>query len=265
MTSTNRTPLWRTQSWLAVTAATAATLTGCQLPDMAEADSAGAWSETCPDDRKVAVRVTVDASGSAGLDDVSGDFETAVRGRAARVAMCGGRLRVDAFAGSNAGTEVLFDGSVAVKGSTDTAKARRVPEAVDEVVATVESGFPLDRTGLSGGSDIVGQFWTAQQYVEQLGDGYVLDLVILTDGLDNKTVTTASIVSESTAVEAAKSVPVPELPGAWVTIAGLGEAADEPRDSRETKALVAFYEALCARTGAERCTVAVDYVSPVGG
>ncbi|MFT4010678.1 MAG: hypothetical protein QM655_11630 [Nocardioidaceae bacterium] len=270
MTASQRTPGRRTRirkaAVLLVTVlCIALSLTGCQINGTAPDDLGHAWASTCPKDKKVAAALDIDVSGSASVTEVSGGFEQALRDRAARVGMCGGRLRVSAFAGSNAGTETLFDGTVTVKGSTTNAKARLLLAAVDAVVEAVGQKFPLNTAAMAPGSDIVGQLWNAQTYASQLGDGYVLDLVIQTDGLDTKTLPTREIVDTATAATAAQAVRVPQLPGAWVTITGLGEVAGTPVDTTVTEALTTFYGHVCKRTGVARCVVAVDYVSPVGG
>lgn len=248
------------------TLALATLLTGCQLPLTTATSSDGAWANTCPSaGRKVAALVEVDASGSTPYTRVEGAFAQALRDRAARVAMCGGELRVAAFAGSDAGTIPLFDGPVPVQGSTTIAKARRVPAAVDTVVAAVSKRFPLHTATLAPGSDIVGQFTSAEQFAAQLGSSYVLDFVVVTDGLDNQTVSTNDITDMPSAKKLGQIVAVPSLAGAWVTVVGLGEDAGQPVDTDDAAALTVFYAELCRRSSATRCDVAVDYTSPVGG
>lgn len=249
-------------SALAVTALVAA----CSLNQANSTLAQGAgWQQTCPSGKQVAAEIAIDVSGSHRVSGVQGQFEQALRDRASRAAMCGGHLRVEAFSGSDAGTLPMFDGTLGVIGSTTNAKARRVPDAVDGVLSAVQKQFPLDTSRLTPGSDVVGQLWNGQQYVAQLGAGYVLDLVIQTDGLDNMTVSTDQITNVTDARDEADEVTVPDLSGAWVTITGLGETGGQPVDSSVTAALTAFYSEVCKRTNAAKCTIAIDYTSPVGG
>jgi len=265
MTPPNGTRVRHARTAVLLAGLTTACLTGCQLTGGGADRGAAAWSKTCPRGKKVAAELAVDVSGSYAVADVSGDFEQALRDLTARVAMCGGHLRVRFFSGSNAGSVVAFDRDVAVIGATAAARARRVPAAQTAVITEVESQLPVDLSDMAAGSDIVGQLAAQAQYVEQLGDDYVLDGVVLTDGEDNRTLPPKVLADTHSAEQAAKRLPVPDLPGAWVTIAGLGEVEGQPRSSTETATLIGFYTALCERTGAEKCVAVSDYVSSVGG
>lgn len=264
MTTPHRTRLWRALVAGPLACALLAS-TGCDLMPEASSQGAAAWAKTCPKGQQVAAELRADVSGSYGITKTTPDFKQALSDLTARVAMCGGHLRVVAFSGSNAGTAVLFDETVSVKGATSAAKARHVPAAVEQVITTVDAKLPVNTAGLAGGSAIASQLEGGKQYVEQLGNGYQLDEVILTDGLDNKAMPTAEIVDAKTATGAAGRVDVPELPGASVTFAGLGEVAGKPVDSAIANSLVTFYAALCKRTGADHCVAVSDYISPVGG
>ena len=53
----------------------------------------------------------------------------------------------------------------------------------------------------------------------------------------------------------AESVPLPDLSGVELTIAGIGRVAGEPPPSTYVTALKRFYEVVCERSGAAECLV----------
>ncbi|GCB48478.1 hypothetical protein SNL152K_5802 [Streptomyces sp. NL15-2K] len=112
------------------------------------------------------------------------------------------------------------------------------------------------------GSDITAQYRLAGEWSNQVGEGFRLHLVLLTDGFQNVGVDLGKrAISKQEAVELANKTDVPKLPGASVTVAGLGRVAGSPPRSDIVEGLVNFYDALCKKTGAAKCVSVTDYTS----
>ena len=54
---------------------------------------------------------------------------------------------------------------------------------------------------------------------------------------------------------------MPDLSGANVTIAGIGKVKGQAPPTKIVDRVKAFYQALCERTGAERCSVVTDFTA----
>lgn len=238
-------------------------LLGCSAPLAGVLAEGKALQAACPSGQMIASDVRVDASSTFVAGEVSGDFEALLRDEAARTAVCGGHLRVSAFAGSSAGTVTLFDEELGLPGATENARFRRIPGVQDHVVDEVSKNYG-QFDGMAGGSDIVGQFRLADEYVRQLGEQYVLNLVAYTDGLQNAGVDVGAARDAAEAEQMAQELAVPDLYGANVTIVGLGNRNGVKPSSRQTEVLVAYYEALCVRMNADRCLAATEYVAKSG-
>ncbi|MFL6090462.1 MAG: hypothetical protein ACJ71Z_10005 [Aeromicrobium sp.] len=186
-----------------------------------------------------------------------------LRDVAARTAVCGGHLRVSAFSGTSAGTATLFDDELGLVGATENARFRRIPDIQDHVVGEVSKKYG-DFQGLAGGSDVVGQFRLADEYVRQLGQGYVLQEYVVSDGMQNKAIDIGD-ASDSTEAEAmAHQLVVPDLSGADILITGLGNRNGAKPSSKHAELLVAFYTALCSRMNVAKCLANTEYVSKWG-
>lgn len=238
-------------------------LTGCDLA-AAHQDQSGARAilGSCPDDAKVGALVSIDATGSSQSANLGTAEMAVVRDKAMRVALCGGNLRVTAFTSSTAATGIVFDDSIPLVGATDNARLRRVEEAVATVLSDVEASFPetvATLHGGSGGTDVAGQFGLGREYSAQLGDGYVLDLVLVTDGFHNTGLNVASASSTEEAAALADQLPAVDLSGADVTVTGIGKVADRLPPTEVVDRLKAFYQSACENTGAATCTVVTDY------
>lgn len=209
-----------------------------------------------------AAMVTIDVSGTGRDEGVANQHLGAVRAVVRRTAICGGHLRVTAFAGTSAVTQPLYDGELQLAGATDIARLRKVPALVDDVMTTVAKGYQasLAAPPAGDGSDITGQYRLAGEYAAQLGSGYTLDYTLLTDGFQNTGVSAVSHpLSASEAKALAETVNVPSLKGATITVAGLGKVAGAPPPSDMVEGLVRFYDAVCARTEAATCTSVTDF------
>lgn len=238
---------------------------GCSAPLVGVLAEGKAWQATCPDGKAVASYVAIDMSGTYAEQSYGGDAQRVVHDAAARSAICGhgGHLRVVGFAGSSAKTATLFDDELTLAGATDNARFRRVPdliEAVDEEVAKNYAAV----SDLAPSSDITSQLRKADEYRDQLGSSYAVSVVVVSDGFQNAGLDPQSIVDPAMAPKVAAQVAVPDLDGIDLTFTGTGNVTGTPPDSRTTEALIAFYQAICSRSGASRCTVVTDYTSPKG-
>ena len=185
-----------------------------------------------------------------------------IRALVTETAVCGGgHLEVVAFSSSEAAFQTLYDGNVQPVGATENARLLQVPLIVNEVMKTITSALPRATKDLpSQGSDIISQFYAAAQYAEQLGSSYHLNVEILTDGVSTagEAITNTSGFTSAAAISLGKSVPVPSLKGALVTISGVGQVATgTPAPTWYVQALTNFYQIACRRTGAH-CTVVTN-------
>jgi hypothetical protein len=181
---------------------------------------------------------------------------------AARVAACGGRIRVVAFGPTAASTARLYDGELRPRGATENARFLRVPHLADEVVEHVRRQLPDVLAEVSGrGADPLSQFAAAEQFRRQLGPGYALHVVIATSGFGRD----VSTSENAAASDLAASVTVPDLTGAEVVVAGLGKVGRRaPTPTPVVEALRVFYGHVCERTNADSCLVITD-LAPLGG
>jgi hypothetical protein len=242
---------------------TALTLTACSPPVNAtgELGQDQAILATCAG-QQLAEMVTIDDSGTGRDQSIADQHLGAVRTVVRRTAICGGHLRVTAFAGTSAVTRPLYDGELQLAGATDIARLRKVPALVEDVMSTVSKGYQaaLAAPPAGDGSDITGQYRLAGEYADQLGKGYTLEFVLLTDGFQtNGADAIDHALSSDEAKRLAAKVNLPTLKGATVTVAGLGRVVGTPPQSDMVEGLVRFYDAVCARTGAAKCTSVTDF------
>lgn len=220
---------------------------------------------SCPKDTRPASKVDLDVSGSSLTATLQPERAAVIRDVARQTAVCGGHLRVTAFSGSSASTAVLYDGELSLPGATDNARLRRVPDLVDKVIATVTQAYSGAVGQLDpGSSDIVAEVRLASEYANQLNNGYQLRLVVLTDGFQTAGFDLGgSALTDAQATALADRVKLPKLPGAHVTVAGIGKVVGPPPPSTVVDGVIAFYNALCARTEAASCLSVTDY-TPAG-
>lgn len=211
--------------------------------------------------KPVAAFIAVDATGSSGSPAVVDRRVTAAQGEVRRAVICGGHLRVIAFGGTSAETSVVFDGAVSLPGATDIAKLRHVDSVVDPINTAVAKGIRASFASppAGEGTDIVGQYRLTSEYAAQEAMSGRLEFLLLTDGFQNVgSITVPRGMTVLSARKLARSVSVPPLPGASVTVAGLGQVKDTPPSSSEVEGLIAFYNALCAKTKASTCLSVSD-------
>ncbi len=170
---------------------------------------------------------------------------------------------VRAFSASSGATVTIYNGDLTLSGATDNARLRRVDKLVGDVMGEITTKYGAAITALpGGGSDITSVYRLAGEYASQLGDGYELHLYVLTDGLNNiGTDLQSQVLTPAQAADLAATVSVPALPGASITVAGLGRVDGDPAPSALVEGLVAFYNALCVKTGAKACVSVTDYTA----
>lgn len=215
---------------------------------------------TCPDGLLLNTVVHEDASGSGSSKEITTQRLDIIEVLARRTAVCGGTLTVSAYSAGSAATAPIYSGELIMPGATDNARLRRVPAAVDQVMREVRTNWNNALASVpGGGTDIAGMWRLAAEQQAQAGDGYQLVYVNLTDGLDNLSGQNIAALSPADAAVTAADIALPELPSAEVTIAGLGRVSGDPLSSSSVDALVAFYQAACASTGAESCLAVTDW------
>jgi hypothetical protein len=222
---------------------------------------------TCGKGVRPAVDVQLDGTGSSASAQIAGERLAAVEQLVRTAAVCGGRVRVSVFSSSSVATVTLFEGALPLAGATQNARLRRVPRVVGRVMTQVRRSYgPAVRRLDRGGSDVLGVYRLAGEWSRQLGSASRLRLFVFTDGFQNvgpvKLGGTA-LSNSGRARGLAERVRVPALPGAQITVAGLGRVAGKPPSSAVVEGLVAFYDAVCHRAGAAHC-VSVSDVAVVG-
>lgn len=220
---------------------------------------------TCPKGQQLASFVGLDVSGSSRTEQISPEKLKAVDQVATRTAICGGHLQVSLFSATSAKTVQVYDGALALSGATQNARLIQTPKVVATVMKTIENNYTAGLPAItSSASDIVAEYSLAGEYAAQLGDEYILNMTLLTDGVQNagfQLRITASTTPKQSAAQAANA-PVPQLPGASVTVAGLGtQAAGGQPGSQYVANLVAFYAALCHKAHAAHCQSVTDFAS----
>jgi hypothetical protein len=242
----------------------AATLVSCSTlnpPDDVSGDRA--TLSACPVDKQVAADVEIDGSGSSSGDAIATERLAITADVVRRTAICGGHLLVRTFSASSGATVTIYDGDLSLPGATDNARLRRVDALVEKVMVEITAKYGDAIAALpDGGSDITSVYRLAGEYAAQLGDGYQLHLYVLTDGLNNiGTDLTSRVLTPEQATDLASTVSVPALPGSSITVAGLGRINGDPAPSALVEGLVAFYNALCTKTGAKTCVSVTDYTA----
>lgn len=236
-----------------------AALAGCTPPDPSSRSADAQILGSCPPNQKIATFIQVDASGSSRSEQADRTYLHVIEQLARRTAICGGRLTVTAFSESSGSTETIVDQDIQLSGHTENARLRRVTEAVERAMEEVERRYAEAMNQAQGsGTDVVGMYRLASEHQAQFPE-HRLELTILTDGATNQGVNISAAQSAEEAHTLAESVTVPHLPGASITVAGLGRVAGNPLPSETVAAIRAFYDRLCERTEADACLNVTDW------
>jgi len=212
----------------------------------------------CPA-RPPAVYAAIDVSDSGRSAALVAERLTALDHLVTDAAACGGHVRVVAFTGSAAATDVLLDRDLAPEGATRRAQLRRVPKVVDGAMAEVRTALDAAAVHLpAGGTDVVAQLGLAAEFQHQAGADRPLRVVIWSDGIATSPVDlNRSDLDPVVAGDLAAQLAVADLSGADVTFAGIGRPAGALPPTTFVDALKAFYQQACERSHAT-CTVASD-------
>lgn len=205
--------------------------------------------------------VAIDGATFSASSTIFEERISALESIARQTAVCSGYLKVIAFGGSSVQTAALFDGSLRQTGATDNARLLRVPAAVAEVMATVRKAYgPAVVHWDHCVSDVTSQYRLASEWFGQLGGSYGLGVYLLTDGIQNARVVTGTEVLDPHQVAAlAAQVPVPNLAGAEIVVAGLGITVQPLEQSDIVESLVSYYTDVCRQTGAKKCVAVSTY------
>jgi hypothetical protein len=219
-------------------------------------------ADSCPAHAQLAAYVAWDVRRTLRGRRIAAARLESLEQTAARVAACGGRMRVVAFGPTAASTARLYDGELRPRGATENARLLRVPHLVDQVLKDVRKQLPEVLAEVSGqGADPLSQFAAAEQFRRQLGAGYALHVVIETSGFGRDVPTSDNAAASGLAANSA----VPDLTGADVIVAGLGKVGRRaPTPTPVVEALRTFYGQVCERTKAGSCLVITD-LAPLGG
>lgn len=216
----------------------------------------------CDSAHPPATWVGIDGTGSSASNSILAERLTALESIVQQTTVCSGYLDVVVFSASSVASTTLFDGALRQPGATSNARLQRVPRAVGGVMATVRRSYANVATHLSpNGSDINGQYEEAAEWFRQLGGAYHLQLDLLTDGFQNLGVGAVGThaLDQQQATALAARVPMPDLSGADVTVAGLGRVKGATPSSDVVDGLVNYYTALCHRARAAHCVAVSDY------
>jgi len=216
---------------------------------------------TCDRAKPPASLVELDVSGSSLSDAIVKERMTALTSIVRRTAICSGYLRVSLFSVSSANTAALFDGPLHLEGATDSARLKRVPRVVDETMTNIRRAYgPTVKSMPTKGSDVTSVYRLGAEWITQLGSGFRLHLYVFTDGFQTVGVQLGRrALSKQEAIALADKTTIPKLPGAAVTVAGLGRVAGSPPPSEVVEGLVAYYTALCRKADAATCVSVTDY------
>jgi hypothetical protein len=245
-----------------VISAVLASLTACTAPAPGVLGDNQQILSSCPKNAKLATLLDADESGSRLSAVTTAQDQAIIESEATRTAVCGGHLTITMFSSSSGSTATVYDDTINIPGATDNARLLQVPDKVKSIMKVVRSRWRGALATLpQAGTDVDGIYRLASEYKQQLGSGYSLKWDVLTDGFNNLggVDLESPTLSSAQAEELAAQVPVPDLRGASITVAGLGRVAGNPAASSTIDALVTFYDALCARTHAAKCVSVTDW------
>lgn len=231
-------------------------LTSCSPEASGDLGRLQSIKEACPD-QPVNVYDLVDGTATSQSDTIAAEHLHLIRTDIERAAVCGGHASVVVF-GTNSVTTPVYDGDLAAQGATDIAKLRAVPKLVDEAMATITTNYPVAVQQLpQGGTDVTGLFPLLGE-ARALRPDMRLLASIYTDGVTNQGIAIDHTLTDAEATALANAVPVPNLSGAAVSMAGIGRVTGDPLPSDFIAGLKTFYTRVLERTGADPILVVTD-------
>lgn len=211
----------------------------------------------CPDSPLVST-VFVDVTGSSYSGQIDDEDMNAISHVASRTAACTGFMSVATFGASSGQTVALIDQSFDVEAPTDNAVRRKQQKLADAAVRSVREKFAdvAKRTPATS-TDVVGLLRLAEEAKAQRPDA-IHEVLVLTDGFTNVGLDPASAGTAEAATALANQVPVPDLSGVKLTLAGIGRTTS-PVSSAVIEQVTVFWERVCERTQAASCTVVTKW------
>jgi hypothetical protein len=200
--------------------------------------------------------VAVDGSGSGRDPRMTKHRLVAINQVVEKTVVCGGELSVVGFSNSSGSNVTLYQGDFLLPGATEVAQLRVAEPVIAKAMKAIRRAYGPAMASLPAeGSDIVAEYRLADEFEEALGKRYQLNLLIESDGLQNVNFSLEGPALDPAAAAAlAKTVVMPHLPGASITVDGLGDIAGVvPAPSSQVAGLVYFYTDLCHETDAARC------------
>lgn len=187
-----------------------------------------------------------------------------IRDAADQAAACGGVMKVVLFGRSEAESSTLGEAEFPTSSGTETARLIQANKVEEGLLSEIEDGLPSALKEVDPkGTDVLSQLELARQFSEQVPAGH-LYVVLATDGIQTvkPVVMNTPGFTPAAARKAAAQVSSPDLSGATVQIAGIGQTSGARRPTTEhVEALTTFYEETCTRTGASECLVTTDYTT----
>lgn len=218
-------------------------------------------------DAQIAASCPAKPIASTAATDVSGSFQsealkTATLGAIAtevrRTAICGGHLRVFAFASSTGATAMLYDADLLVDAPTENGRLRKAGKLAAQVMATITEQYELALTGVIGsGSDPLGMLMLFEQ-INALYPDHELSNLLVTDGVITVGIDPTAVPDIEAARALADQQTVPSLAGAEVSIVGVGKQGTGELPSSVIANLTAFWEQVCQNTSAATCHVSTE-------
>jgi len=246
----------------AATAVISLTLcTSCSAPpESVDLAPLQALRAECDPDQLEVDFVALDSSNSSDSDAIHQSRLAVLEELARRSVVCEGRIVVVRFTSTAASTDTVIDESFALAGATDNAKLRRAPDEIARVQTLLTDEVDGSASSLpEGGSDVLGMYNLAAQLVGQLKGPAALHVTLLTDGFTNVGIKLDRKTKIDDVDGLVDATDVPDLPGASITVAGLGDVAGKAVRSSAVEALIAYYDGICDKAKAASCVSVTDW------
>ena len=232
-------------------------LTSCASSGHSNTAADAQIAASCPD-KPIASTTAIDVSGSFQSGTLKTTVMEAVAPEVRRVAICGGHVRVFAFASSTGATAMLYDGDLQVDAPTENARLRKAGKLADQTTAAISEQYDAALTGVTGnGSDPLGMLALFAQ-TNVLYPNHTLVNQLITDGVITISLDPTSALDADAARALADEQTVPSLAGADVSIVGIGKQGTGELSSAVIANLTAFWEQVCTNTAATVCHVSTE-------
>ena len=219
------------------------------------ADQSNAGS--CPAE-PIASTSALDVTGSFQSEAMNAANLEVIAAEARRTALCGGHLRVFAFASSTGATVMLFNGDLLVEAPTENARLRKVEKLTNQTMAIITEQYELALEGVTGnGSDPLSMLRLLEQS-NTLYPDHALVNQLITDGVITVGIDPTGVPDAEAARALADKQAVSSLAGVELSIVGIGKQGTGELPSSVIANLTAFWEQICQNTGASSCSVSTE-------